>query len=165
MNRSGEWTVKKPSRPPLLSSTTCMWLGRRGVPWYSPAPTPLAWRQARPMARQRAAALEIVSVITDFLMSRKQKEMCILFYELPFLSCQAGNTCIKLGRHSHKPSHLTLSLHFPVSSCGCTEQQCRKKKKKPEKLAFSTDPYGSDATPPVLIPPSHVTAQGREVPL
>lgn len=136
MNRSGEWSLKKPSRPPLLSSTMCMWLGRRDVPWYSPAPTPLAWRQARPMARQRAAALEIVSVITDFLMSRKQKEMCILFYELPFLSCQAGNTCMKLGRHSHKPSHLTLSLHFPVSSCGCTEQQCRKKEEKAREAGF-----------------------------
>lgn len=150
------------SHPDLfLSPPQCMWLGPRDVPWYSPAPSPLAWRQARPMARHRAAALEIVSVITDFLMSRKQKEMCILFYELPFLSCWAGNTCIELGRHSHKPSHLTLSLQFPNSSC---RSQSNSVEKKPEKLASSTGLYGSDAAPPAPIPPPHITAQGGEVP-
>lgn len=148
------------SHPDLfLSPPQCVWLGPRDVPWYSPAPSPLAWRQARPMARHRAAALEIVSVITDFLMSRKQKEMCILFYELPFLSCWAGNTCIELGRHSHKPSHLTLSLQFPNSSCRSQSNSVEKKAREAGFLHRSIWEWCS-STCPYTTSPHHSPGRG-----
>lgn len=113
------------------------------------------------MAGDREASLEMVSAITDFLRSRKQKEMCTLLYELTFLSCRAGNTCIELGRHSHEPLHLTLSLHFLGRSCRALNNSVDR---KPKQLALSTNPERG-GPPPFLIPPAHVKVQGGQVPL
>lgn len=143
----------------FLSSQQCVWLGPGDVQWYLAAPRPLTWRKVRPVAGDREAALEMVSAITDFLISRRQKEMCTLFYELTFLSCQAGNTCIELGRHSREPLHLTLSLHFLGRSCRAQSNSADKKQ-----LAFSTN-LERGGPPPFLIPPAHVKVQGGQVPL